>query len=350
MGIRASAWSIGLAPALLAAGIGVAAAQEDICSHLEARLASLTQQGQGQDGGYAQYNSAVARQRAELDRATGQARAAGCTGGFILFQNRRDPRCGGLMANINRMRANLTRLSAARDRFSGGFGSFGVERERQQILRNLAFNQCGPQYASFNRRSIFSSLFGPQRGWWDNGGFGGGFDPYGTFRTLCVRTCDGYYFPISFATTQTRFAQDQETCQSMCPGTEVALYVHRSPGEDSEAMVSLTGEPYTALPAAFKYRKEYDKACACGTPTAIATAAAEGNMTPVDPSAFVRPIPPLPLARPGSGEDPETLANRTGEFMPKPVEFQPPATSPVAGLGPDGKPIRIVGPSYIVTQ
>jgi hypothetical protein len=136
----------------------------------------------------------------------------------------------------------------------------------------------------------------------------------------------------------------------MCPGTEVALYVHRSPGEDSEAMVSLTGEPYTALPAAFKYRKEYDKACACGTPTAIATAAAEGNMTPVDPTAFVRPIPPLPLARPGSGEDPETLANRTGEFMPKPVEFQPPATSPVAGLGPDGKPIRIVGPSYIVTQ
>jgi hypothetical protein len=268
-------------------------------------------------------------------------------GGFLLFQKRRDPRCGPLMARIDRMRSNLDRLAEASNSFNG-FDN-GADRERSEILRALAFNQCGPEYASYGHRSFFDTLFGGggDNGWGDQQGAYPD-QHYGTYRTLCVRLCDGYYFPISFSTVSSKFDQDQQTCQSMCPASEVALYIHRSPGEDSEAMVSLTGEPYTSLPTAFKYRKEYDKACTCGTPAAIATAPPE-NATPVDPSAFQTPPAPVPVARPSGGEDPETVANRGGRFAPKPVEPRD-NTAPVAVLGPGGKPVRVVGPSTFVTQ
>jgi hypothetical protein len=36
----------------------------------------------------------------------------------------------------------------------------------------------------------------------------------GTFRTVCVRTCDGYYFPISYSTVPNRFTDDQNTCHA----------------------------------------------------------------------------------------------------------------------------------------
>src|SRR6185312_12574998 len=33
-----------------------------------------------------------------------------------------------------------------------------------------------------------------------------------TYRTVCVRMCDGFYFPISYATGSANFAHDAETC------------------------------------------------------------------------------------------------------------------------------------------
>ena len=97
-----------------------------------------------------------------------------------------------------------------------------------------------------------------------------------------MRKCDGYYFPISFSTVPARFSADEQTCQSMCPGSDVALYIYRNPGEDVSQMVSLAGEPYSALPTAFRYRKEYDAACTCGAPAAAALSpiAAPANLSP----------------------------------------------------------------------
>lgn len=82
------------------------------------------------------------------------------------------------------------------------------------------------------------------------------------FRTLCVRLCDGYYFPISHATTQDRFAKDALTCQSKCGG-EAKLFVHRNPGQTQEQMVDLQGRPYAQLPTAFLYRTQYVAQCKC---------------------------------------------------------------------------------------
>ena len=88
----------------------------------------------------------------------------------------------------------------------------------------------------------------------------------GTFRTICVRTCDGFYFPISFATTPDRFRDDEQTCQRMCPAAEVSLYTYHNPGEEVAQAVSLNGRLYTELPTAFSYRKALNPACSCRRP------------------------------------------------------------------------------------
>ena len=39
---------------------------------------------------------------------------------------------------------------------------------------------------------------------------------YGTYRTVCVRLCDGSFYPISFSTTPDNFARDEAQCRSSC--------------------------------------------------------------------------------------------------------------------------------------
>jgi hypothetical protein len=47
----------------------------------------------------------------------------------------------------------------------------------------------------------------------------------GTYRTVCVRLCDGVYFPISFSTYRSYFAKDAERCERSCPNRS-RLFVH----------------------------------------------------------------------------------------------------------------------------
>jgi hypothetical protein len=84
----------------------------------------------------------------------------------------------------------------------------------------------------------------------------------GTYRTMCVRLCDGYYFPISFSATRDRLARDAKTCESSCGG-QARLFIYRNPGADIEDMVDLRGQPYRQLSTAFLYRTEYVPQCRC---------------------------------------------------------------------------------------
>lgn len=84
----------------------------------------------------------------------------------------------------------------------------------------------------------------------------------GTFRTVCVRLCDGYYFPISFSTTESNFQRDQATCENSC-GSPARLYVAPSSSDDPAELRSVDGQPYTKLPTALLYRTKYDAQCRC---------------------------------------------------------------------------------------
>ncbi len=343
---------------------GIAAAANNVCMDLQARLAALDGNGQS-NANYRAYDQAVGKQQAELNRATSEARRAGCLGGGFLFARRPDPKCGQLMATIDQMRANLARLTTTRDQYGGD--PYAVSRQRNEILRQLSYNRCGGSHATYGNasgnRGILATLFGQARlrTWGEDNYFQGSL--YGTYRTLCVRTCDGYYFPISFSTVPGHFAADQLTCQSMCPGAEVNLYVYHNPGEDPSQMVSVDGQPYAALPTAFRYRSEYDPSCTCRSAT---TASASGNdmfdqlaaqaaaLTPGAPVGTPTPLTaaitaPTPSPRPARGEDPETLANRTGSLVPHPVESS--KGTAVAGVSADEpRKVRVVGPEFYVAQ
>jgi hypothetical protein len=97
----------------------------------------------------------------------------------------------------------------------------------------------------------------------------------GTYRTLCVRLCDGFYFPISFATSECGLARDAEQCRASC-GVEARMFYHLNPGGSVETMMDLTGRAYSALATAFKYRKTLVAGCLCRPPPSSAAAGALG--------------------------------------------------------------------------
>jgi len=84
----------------------------------------------------------------------------------------------------------------------------------------------------------------------------------GTYRTMCVRLCDGYYWPINFATHKDNFARDSQVCTKSC-SSPAALYYYPNPGGEIEDMVSLHGVPYQKLGTALLYRATYDEGCKC---------------------------------------------------------------------------------------
>lgn len=83
-----------------------------------------------------------------------------------------------------------------------------------------------------------------------------------TYRTFCVRLCDGYFWPVSFSTTSDRFARNQVTCTSSC-NSPAKLFVHKMPGGNTGTMTTLDGLPYMALKTAFLFRTHYDDQCKC---------------------------------------------------------------------------------------
>ena len=85
----------------------------------------------------------------------------------------------------------------------------------------------------------------------------------GGYRTLCVRLSDGYYWPVSFATSRDQFLKDKRICKRSC-AEAVKLYVYRNPNGRPEDMVDLKGQPYNKLENAWRYREEYVAERKCG--------------------------------------------------------------------------------------
>ena len=162
---------------------------------------------------------------------------------------------------------------------------------RQQILASMNANGCNGSISARNsdepsnvrRKSLFEVLFGDrdpspssvarppvdERSAQHNNRLSApdtlattyeGSDPGGNvivkkggYRTLCVRTCDGYYFPISFSSQPVIFPRDQNACIAMCPNGNAQLYYHAVPEQESDDMISVADKkPYSELPNAFQ--------------------------------------------------------------------------------------------------
>lgn len=232
-----------------------------------------------------------------------------------------------------------------------------LARDHQQLMADYARFGCDAGQPG--------STFGGSRGGLLGNMFGGGYDyidtPFNpwstqqTRRTVCVRTCDGFYWPISFSTTDDYIAQDAIRCHEMCPGTEVALFSYRNPGEEPEDMISLSGTPYSSMPYAFRFREEVDMSCSCETRETVGTIAVteegEQSRAVIDFGDLNFPLPlpdpratfeavvaeaiyvPLPRPRP--------RADGTSEAT---VTQQPDVESDMRIVDFGEKEVRIVGP------
>ncbi|MBI5262152.1 MAG: DUF2865 domain-containing protein [Bradyrhizobium sp.] len=341
------------------------AATNPMCSRLEAQLAAVDRGATGdpaKDDQIRRYQDSASRQQAELDRVTLQAKRMGCdSSGFFSLFSGQSAQCGPVNTQIQQMRANLDQITSNLERLRGG-GGFGNDRDNQRrsVLLALAQNNCGPQYAAAAQQAqggpgnFLSNLFGGGNN--PAGPPGGDFGPQsGTYRTVCVRTCDGAYFPISFATVPARFPDDEKACKALCPAAEASLYAYRNPGEDMNAAVSTNGQPYTALPNAFKFRTEFNPSCSCKAAGQTwadalksvddkATAEQQGDIIVTEESARKMQQRQMGKAAPVNAK--KGAAPSTAAGTPAPDTSSAPA-NPGAS---DNKPIRTVGPSFIPTR
>jgi hypothetical protein len=262
--------------AALAAAAAIMAAQanaQDRCGQLSAQLQAVDRGGATSPERAAQYRDAIDRQTVELDRTRDYARSIGCDvdpGG--------DDQCSALASNIRRMKRNLSGLEAQYARISENAGE-QRRGERERILAMLDDLGCnGAPAAARPQRSagLFEQLFGSDESAASyepppSVGDQSALEPApGTavgganLRTICVRKCDGFFFPISFSTSSQSFASDEEACRHRCPAAEVELYAYNTYSERPDNAVSATsGRPLSELPNAFKFRTKYDESCSC---------------------------------------------------------------------------------------
>jgi hypothetical protein len=310
-----------------------AAPSSRVCRQIEAQLS-------GGGAGPGKWSSAVTRQRAEIAKARQQMRAAGC--GF--FSN--DRTCRSLSNGVSRMERNLSNLQRGQAHSEGG------GRSRAQLLAALEANNCRGErrlVAAERQPGLLERLFGADRRTdagdqivrdnivsgetsntrrrRDNGSssvIAPGFDS-SLYRTFCVRTCDGYYFPMSPASSRNDFARDGQNCQAACPGTDVQVYYHQADQEDAADMRSaVSSRPYSDMATAFLYRSNAaprDITCTCSAKQDFAVVAGEHKQVEtqvvgIEATGTAAPAMPLPRSRPDPGTDPETLLNREGNFGP----------------------------------
>ena len=338
---------------LLAAGTVLAAvstqtaiAASRLCRQLEAELASASRPSAAQ---LRRYDTAIDKQRGQIRKARNRRENAGC--GRALFRNSR-AECGALNTKLERMERNLEALQRKRRELTGENSG----QARARIVASLDANGCREESSAINAEPrgvdrnadllgrIIGGIEERSRGIDDDlddrhvrrlpgpleetsGGrsvFVPVPAPERQFTTFCVRTCDGYYFPMSPASSPADFSSEQKNCEASCPGTAVRLYHHRAVGEQPADMVSsISGAPYSELPTAYLYRKPGTKrppGCSCSAPKNFKIIA--GN----------------PPARTSIVEAPGVPANPDAGRAPN-----APATPVEAG----NRKVRVVGPTFL---
>jgi hypothetical protein len=250
---RAAAGALALVAAVLS---GPALAQNPYCDDLRARIAHA-----GRGPGAARYRAAAAKQQQEIDRTVAYGHSIGCDRQqFLFFGEPPPPQCNVISRRIAQMRANLGALMRA-----GGDG------DRQALMARYD-QQCRTRVAA-RPRNFFDELFGgaqeeeprpmgenPRGPYEDESeaparGLGGSM-------AICVRACDGGFFPISYSARRANLEELAELCRAQCPNAEVELYT-RSPWRELDTALSIEGKPYSEHPNASKFAKSYDATCGC---------------------------------------------------------------------------------------
>jgi Protein of unknown function (DUF2865) len=340
---------------------GTALAQTAECQRYRAELASL---GRGGNSG-----GAAQQQRIEIARLSGYFHSIGCGGGQAFFFGGPPPaECGAIAQRINMMQANYSRLVSEAN-------TAGSDARRRQLVAAIQ-QTCNPLREAALRREAEERRMSDRDVSPPRGG-----------RLVCVRSCDGSFFPLQNLPESGRSGAD-EMCQALCPGARTAAYaMPGGPDADLAQAVSLRGQAYVKLAGAFKFQKSFDPSCSCrkeGQSWAEALAKAEkmierapGDIIVTAKKAEELSRPKIrPGAKPPQGPDAPTALDveTTGSIKPARREKKAeaagaPAGSEMSSSGPQpgaaektvapaetnpdttkagAKPsIRVVGPTFI---
>ena len=231
-----------------------------ICVQLEQRLVSEGRNNQGMNV-LPRIENDMRQAERNLRAAQDQLERGNCYEYEFLFLGkslRNTPACRGNAGNVEAAKRRLSELEVQRQQVQQS----GGRSLRDDLVRELARNNCGSQYQQEASRNSgpFSSLWQDE----DSNAGGNKFTYGATFRTVCVRLCDGAFFPVSFSTLPNHFERDQDQCQQKCAAPAELYYYSQSPGAGIEQAVShKTRQPYSTLRTAFRFRKEFVSGCSC---------------------------------------------------------------------------------------
>ncbi len=255
--------------AMMSLSLGLAHAQGvGYCDRLRSELAAV--ESSIASNVNVDLSATLRKTQRELDKTAAYAKSIGCNDMRIpLFSGPTPAKCPSLEAQIGQLEQDVESLKqeASRDTSSG------LEVRRDTLKATLDGN-C----------TEGAILGNPPAKGGANTPFGGATDGLQAsempddplarlgssvangFRTICVRKCDGFFFPISQFGSNNRLSTDADLCHASCPGADVSLYVQPNDKEVDGAVAVDSGQLYTALPTAFHHRNAVDPTCSCRIP------------------------------------------------------------------------------------
>ena len=235
-----------------------AMAQTDSCSALKRKIRAYERNSDFRDG---RENDQIARQAlASVKKWESEFVRGGCQK-VLNAGGRLNRTCRSIARRIKSDRSDYSnavarvkkgsQVAAAREAALLQYARFGcASRSSGSVTRT----EVTPE-----RKTLFERLFGGGDDRINDGDF---YDfNMTTYRTVCARTCDGYYWPVSFSTVKDNIYSDAGVCESQAAVGAVSLYYYANQGGSPEDMVDINGQRYADSENAFKYRREYDAAC-----------------------------------------------------------------------------------------
>ncbi|KAA3510176.1 hypothetical protein CPJ18_15315 [Agrobacterium rosae] len=330
-----------------------------VCDGLRQQLAQPTRII-GNTAEVRRYANALAQQNILIRRIKNDMRGYGCSSGsVIVYGNPNAQLCGEIGDALVQAESDRDMISEDRDRMLASQRDDNVQDNRERIMAALDAQGC------FDEQPPSFTSTDPSQ----DQTMGGTADPFdnpdnqdyrpspdmpmqGGLRTLCVRTCDGAFFPISSNATPLDFRAQAAQCERMCPGTQTELFYHSLEGQESSDMVSAkTGQPYASMPTAFAYRNSPSTSrppsCSCNM------AAYHDEMKKQEDQAKA------PQSTPSQDMSSiTTITSPKSDTMPKPADIKPAEPKPVEkaepvperDYDPNNSKVRIVGPQFLPAE
>jgi Protein of unknown function (DUF2865) len=229
------------------------------CRSIESELSTFSRKPSGREQQIANRNAE------ESARLISHMRSIGCERqSFLFFGQPPPPECGGYRARLSQIQSRPLETSG------------NNEGRRRQLLSMLVSYNCrtSPDTVTANRSGPLTG------GLFDDGSRRSELEVRPDFDTVevekprvrsvggkavCVRLCDGFYFPLHIRGASLRDDGDG-LCRSLCPATETKMFMMP---RSIDTAVTTDGENYTEIPNAFRYRKSFDPSCFCRKPGEI---------------------------------------------------------------------------------